>query len=379
MPPEPPFLRVGIDARCLNTTHPRGMGKYVSELITHVSPAENLDWRYFADRPETIFHNPQGEGGDVELFNMKGYRFHAWEQLGLPWRAWRTGVQVLHCAATTLPYWQPVPTVVTLHDTLPWKKDISDPYEKWYRHSLIPSAYRKCAAVITISNSSRQDILDLWPWLEHKLHVIPHGVTDIYLNTEKFSLSPPMLKLIGGSPYFLYIGGAIERKRFAWAVRIFEQLNFRNLKLVVCGFSELERDKTYNALKPELRSRVCFLPYIGENDMPSLYQQAVAVLYPTLYEGFGLPALEAQAVGTHVLLSDLSSLSELKGPGAEVLPVDDLDAWVRTCQRLLAQRVTSQNPNQAARSWAQQFSWNLSANHHLEIYRSLLSPASRHE
>jgi len=105
-----------------------------------------------------------------------------------------------------------------------------------------------------------------------------------------------------------------------------------------------------------------------------LYQQAVAVVYPTLYEGFGLPALEAQAVGTPVLLSDLSSLRELKGPGAEVLPVDELDAWVQTCRRLLARRAIALDPNQAARSWAQQFSWSASANRHLEIYRDAVTP-----
>lgn len=354
------------------------MGKYVTELTAHISPAENLSWRYFADRPDIIFHKPEGIDGQIELFELKGYRFHTWEQVGLPWRAWRTGTQVLHCTATTLPYWQPIPTVVTLHDTLPWKKTISDPYESWYRNSLIPSAYKKCAAVITISESSRNDILSLWPWLENKLHVIPHGVSDIYQGEEKFSLSAELKRVIGSSPYFLYIGGAIERKRFSWATEVFEHLDAGSLKLVVCGFSEQEHEKAQNALKPELRSRVCFLPYVSEIDMPSLYQQAVAVLYPTLYEGFGLPALEAQAVGTPVLLSDLSSLRELKGPGAEVLPVDELDAWVQTCHRLLAQRAIAQDPNQAARTWALQFSWSSSAKRHLEIYRNAISSGKRH-
>lgn len=354
------------------------MGKYVTELIAHISPAENLSWRYFADRPDIVFHKPKGIDGEIELFEIKGYRFHTWEQVGLPWRAWRADTQILHCTATTLPYWQPIPTIVTLHDTLPWKKTFSDPYESWYRNKLVPSAYKRCAAVITISESSRQDILSLWPWLEHKLHVIPHGVSDIYQGTTKFTLSAELTKVIGSSPYLLYVGGAIERKRFAWATEVFAHLETGSLKLVVCGFSEQEHEKAQNALKPELRSRVCFLPYVNEVDMPGLYQHAVAVLYPTLYEGFGLPALEAQAVGTPVLLSDLSSLRELKGPGAEVLPVDELDAWVQTCRRLLAQRAGIHDPNQAARSWAQQFSWSASANRHLEIYRDAATPGKIH-
>ena len=83
-------------------------------------------------------------------------------------------------------------------------------------------------------------------------------------------------------------------------------------------------------------------------------------------------------VGTPVLLSDLSSLRELKGPGAEVLPVDELDAWVQTCRRLLARRAVTQEPNLAARSWALQFSWNSSANRHLEIYRDVVTPGKNH-
>jgi alpha-1,3-rhamnosyl/mannosyltransferase len=345
------------------------MGKYVSEFTAHIGAAENVIWRFFADRPETIFHAPKGIDGRTELFNVKGYRFHSWEQVGLPRRARRSGIQVLHCPATTLPYSQPVPTVVTLHDTLPWKKTYSEPYERWYRNTLLPSAYRKCAAIITDSESSRQDILNLWPWLEPKLHVIPLGVADIYHSTEEFSLSSHLQVSIGSSPYFLYIGGAIARKRFTWAAEVFRNLRFPNLKLVVCGFSDEERKSIQNQLDTDFRDRIIFLGYVDESDMPSLYQQAVGVLYPTLYEGFGLPALEAQAVGTPVLLSDLSSLSELKGPGTEVLPVKDLHAWIQTCHRLLDQRAVARVPNKAARLWAKEFSWNASAARHMQIYR----------
>jgi glycosyltransferase involved in cell wall biosynthesis len=378
VPSEPPPLRVGIDARCLNTRHPRGMGKYVTEVISHIGRTENLSWRLFSDRPEEVFHKPKGIDGEIDLFDMKGYRFHTWEQIGLPWRAWRTGIQVLHCTATTLPYWQPIPTVVTLHDILPWKRPIGDRYERWYRNSLVPAAFSRCAAVITISESSRQDILGLWPWLEHKLHVIPHGVSDIYQSAEKFSLSAQLEASLGGGSYFLYVGGAIERKRFAWAAEVFERLDSGNLKLAVCGFGDEEREKAQKALRPELRTRVCFLPYVNEIDMPGLYQHAVGVLYPTLYEGFGLPALEAQAVGTPVLFSDLSSLKELKGPGAVVLPVDELDAWVQTCNHLLAEPAATRNPDNAARSWALQFSWEASANRHLAIYRDAAAPGKNH-
>ncbi|MBK8508756.1 MAG: glycosyltransferase family 4 protein [Candidatus Competibacteraceae bacterium] len=367
-------LRIGIDARCLNTPHLRGMGKYVIELITRTNRLTNIEWRFFADRPDTIFHKPLEIDGKVDLFDFKGYRFHTWEQIGLPWRSQRAGMHVLHCTATTLPYWQPVPTIVTIHDALPWHDTELQPYEKWYWHRLIPAAFRKCAAVITISESSRRDVLNLWPNLEHKLHVIPHGISNIYLNAQRKAFSPLLFDAVGTNPYLLYIGGSLERKRFFWAIRILAHLNISKLRLLACGFSEVEREQTRHKVERSLRDRIVFLPFIEEDDMAHLYQQAVAVLYPTLYEGFGFPALEAQAVGTPVLFSALGSLSELAGPAAEILPPDDLDSWLQTCLRLFSQRSESQIPNEAARQWARQFSWEASAARHLELYQRATKP-----
>lgn len=368
-------LRIGIDARCLNTLHLRGMGKYVIELITHTNRLANVEWWFFADRPDTMFHKPLEIAGIIDLFDFKGYRFHTWEQIGLPWRSQGARMQVLHCAATTLPYWQPIPTIVTIHDALPWHDTELQPYEKWYWHRLIPAAFRKCAAVITISESSRRDILDLWPDLEHKLHVIPHGVSDTYLNAKGKILPLQLLDIVGTVPYLLYIGGSLERKRFSWAIRLLTHLNVPNLRLLACGFSEVEREQMCHKVELSLRDRIVFLPFVEEDNMAQLYRQAVAVLYPTLYEGFGFPALEAQAVGTPVLFSALGSLSELVGPAAEILPPDDLDSWLQTCQRLLSQRSESQIPNEAARQWARQFSWAVSAARHLELYQRVAKPA----
>ncbi len=368
-----PLLRLGIDARCLNTPHIRGMGKYASELIKNADALAKVEWRFFADRPDTVFHKPV-ESGEIELFDLKGYRFNTWEQIGLPWQARRAGIDILHCIATTLPYWQAVPTIVTIHDTLMWKEDeLHLSYNKWYLHHLIPAAFKRCTAIITISESSRRDILELWPYLERKLHVIPHGVSDIYLNEQSKILSPTFLDKVGPAPYFLYIGGSLARKRFGWAIKVLVNIDIPKIRLLVCGFSEAERTQARQNIEPSLRDRIVFLPFIEETYMAQLYQQAVAVLYPTLYEGFGFPALEAQAVGTPVLFSALGSLIELIGPSAEILPPENLDAWVKTCQRLFYQRgeFNMRIPNKDAREWAQQFSWKVSSTRHLELYRKV--------
>jgi glycosyltransferase involved in cell wall biosynthesis len=104
--------------------------------------------------------------------------------------------------------------------------------------------------------------------------------------------------------------------------------------------------------------------------MPRLYLRAAAVLYPSLGDGFGLPVIEAQAVGTPVLFSDSGSLSELKGPGAVVLPVDDLSAWVRAADLIVRSRPASTGPDRIARAWAGQYSWDSCVKRTLAVYES---------
>ena len=342
-----------------------------TEKITHVR------WRLFADRPDLPLQVPSTAAVTAELFELRGYRFRAWEQIGLPWRASHYGVDVLHCPASTMPLWQPLPSVVTIHDTVPWQSgdEVSTP--RWYWKLLLPLAFRRCAAVITISQSSRRDLLTLWPSMVRKLHVIPHGIDEIYLMVEPGPLSPQLRSAGVDAPYLVYVGGNIPRKRLWWAIRVWEALGDDHLQLVVCGVEKSCWDDVVGQVAENMRARLRLLPFVPEDEMPRLYQNAVAVLYPTLYEGFGLPALEAQAVGTPVLFSEVGSLSELKGPGACVLPTEDLEAWVSCCRRLLAQRRHCPEPIEAARRWARQFSWDESAREHLEVYQKVARRRTR--
>jgi alpha-1,3-rhamnosyl/mannosyltransferase len=361
-------LRVAVDARSLNCAHLRGMGRYVREVITRGSNLGRVRWLLLADRPDRPFHFPEGVGADRELFTCRGYRFHAWGELALPWHVSRRSVDVLYCPSTAAPWWQPVPTVVTIHDTLCWSPD--DPDLGPHARYVLPAAYRKCAAVITISQSSYRDIVAKWPGLEPKLHVIPHGVDDLYLNAAPSGLSDLLRGMGVRPPYLLYLGGELPRKRAEWAVEVLAALGDPRVGLVLCGLKPAAQERVRSGAPPEVRSRLVFPSFVPDGDMVRLYQNAVALLYPTLYEGFGFPALEAQAVGTPALFSAVGSLAELVGPGATVLPTHDRDAWVEACRKLVAERGDQPRPREAARDWARRFSWDVSAARHLEVFRS---------
>lgn len=136
-------LRIGVDARCLNVEHLRGMGRYLAEVIAHISKCEDVEWHLFADRPDWPLHLPKANQLRTEVFELRGYRFHSWEQIGLPWRIRRARVDVLFCPGMCLPWLQPVPTVVTMHDAVPWDAHGTDYRGGFYMQQLTPWALRK--------------------------------------------------------------------------------------------------------------------------------------------------------------------------------------------------------------------------------------------
>jgi glycosyltransferase involved in cell wall biosynthesis len=369
-------LRLGLDARCLNRQHLRGMGKYATELVERLGNYLPVRFTLLGDRPDLPFHKPRIDEAPVRLFDCRGYRFHSWEQWALPREAARLGVDLLHCPGSRLPWWQPRPTIVTLHDALPWIEDEPEWPAGWYRDRLLPRAFARCAAIITDSECSRRDIVRLWAKLEAKVHVIPLGVGETYFDVEPAPLSEHLTALGIRQPYLLYMGGRIARKRLDWALRILEALGDEPVSLVICGLEPDAAADVVSGVPPTCRSRLHVLPFLDETQMPRLYQNAVAVLYPTLYEGFGFPIVEAHAVGTPVLHSSVGSLSELAGPASVVLPVNDLDAWVQACRRLLGSRGTVGSPQREAREWARRYTWDRCAERHAEVYRSVAGRTS---
>ena len=367
-------LKVGLVGRCVNTPHIRGMGKYVYELLQQTQPRDDLSWVVFGDDPRYPMTVPAGAGIVTDVFPFRGDRFHFWEQIGLPRRAAGHAVDLLHCTEGTLPLWQPVPTVVTVHDTLMWEERSSDLVSTIYFDTLLPAALKKCAAIVTDSESSRDDILGRWPWLEVKLSVVPMGIAAEYFTDEAARLPESIRAAVGEAPYVVYFGGPIERKRFTWARDVVARCGDPDLKLVACGFAAEARLAAENALPRELRDKVVFAPFLSDAELRGLTRGARAALYPTLYEGFGFPAVEAQAIGVPVIFSALGSLKELVGPLALVVPPYEMDAWLGALAGALSMTDEERMAKaEAARSWARRFMWSENFSRHLTIYREVIA------
>jgi len=361
-------MKIGLVARCLNTAHVRGMGKYVMELLRQ--SGDDISWHLFADDTRHPLLHPEGPRFTPDIFEFRGDRLRLWEQLGLPMRARRMPLTLLHCTEGALPLWQPLPTVVTLHDTLAFEERPDTAGQRLYWDHVIPAALKRAAHVITISECSRRDILARWPELEPRLTVIHHGIETAYFAPPTAPIPATLQQALGGARYAVYVGGPMKRKRFDWAVQTLAAQPDPSLKLVACGFGANARETARQALPRELQGRVLFAEFLSDAELLALYRDAVAVLYPTLYEGFGFPAVEAQAAGTPVIFSPLGSLTELVGPLTTLVPEHDLTAWAAALHEA-ATLAPAARADKAARAgaWAQGFRWEESYLRHLEVYR----------
>ena len=365
-------MKVGLVACCLNTDHIRGMGHYVYEVMRQGAADPDFAWTVFGNDPSRSLKVPPGHAAAVDVFEFRGDRFSLWEQVGLPRRARARQLDVLHCTEGVLPWWQPLPTVVTLHDTMAFEGREDRFGARLYWDRLQVAALRRCAAIITGSQSARRDIVARWPDLAAKISVIPHGIAQEYLDPED-KPAPSQLQLdLGETAYILYVGGPIARKRLDWAVEVMLALGDPSLRLVACGYGAAAAEAARAKLPREAAERVVFAPFLSDEQLRALYRGARAALYPTLYEGFGFPAIEAQAAGTPVLFSPVSSLAELVGPLTWGVEPHDLQAWVAALRDVLSLPPATRTERAAeALKWARTFSWRASAEKHLSIYRDV--------
>lgn len=367
-------MLIGLDARSLARPEVRGMGRYVWHLMDAMRrAAPEVRWRlyYDADRPAPAL--PPGTPASLTPMRCRGDRWRLWEQLALPLRA--AGVDVLHAPGTFAPALQLSPTVVTVHDTLLWDEPQPSGSGRFYLYDVLPRALRRARRIVTISRHSWADIARRFPFTRRKMDVIYHGLDPRFLEPPAPEAVAAMRSAAGlDGPYVLYVGGSLPRKRAVWAVELLERWarapRGRTLCLAMLGLAGQPTDEVLHAARRlGVAHRVRLLPYVDDARLPALYAGSEFVLYPTLYEGFGFPALEAQAAGRVVLTSRASSLLELAGPAARLLEPGDFEAWLRAGEVLLAHPDERDAPASAAREWARRFTWERAARQTAEVYR----------
>lgn len=246
---------------------------------------------------------------------------------GLPGFLGRERVDIFHGTDFAVPYWPARPAVLTLHDLSPWKWGASD---RVRRRTAWLLRFGLASMVITPTDAVRREALDHFGLNPEEVAVVPEAAAEFFQPVA----TPP------AKPFFLALGQANQRK---------------NLQTV---------EKAAELIGQDLR----VVEGVSEEDLRRLYVQATAFVYPSLYEGFGLPVVEAMQCGAAVLTSDAAALREVGGEGCIALPAHDVSAWAGAMLSLLVNPERRGELRERGLKRARQFSWRRTAALTREVY-----------
>jgi len=367
-------VKIGLDAR---KAADYGIGTYIRNLSTRLV-ALYPDCRF------VLFHRP----GEKKLLPDGPNVSHAAEGAGtyslrelyaLSLQARREKLDLFHSPHYTLPVRLPCPAVVTIHDLihLLFREYLPHPLARFYARFMIGRAARESAAVITVSHSSRKDIDRFFPGTA--AHVIPNGVEPAFSprplpEVREWLASSLDLK---GS-YLLFVGNPKKHKNLDLLLLAFARLrtSYPGLTLVAVGGVDDQQEELRGrarALGIEERSR--FFGSVDHDTLALLYSAATLFVFPSRYEGFGLPALEAMACGAPVAASSSSSIPEVLGPAAAYFSPDSLDSLMTALCSLLDDPAERTRLIGVGRRRAARFTWDETARRTMAVYRRALEKA----
>ncbi len=359
---------IAVDARTVFRENQRGTGKNLVDLYQHVAVLRPT-WTFILYHRGEASFNPLSERSNVEerCIEMRGDRWDLWQQVRLPTAARRARASLLHCPANTAPRWPLLPLVVTIHDLIPIESPLSSPVSRAWGAS-VSQAARKARKIVTPSYFTKARIIEVFGVPADKVVVnywAPDGrcvkVGDperIAQVKRRYGLAPERLYLFG-------FGAADPRKNTrrilaAWAL-LPENLR-REYSLLLVGIQEpvlttLRRENEVAGLD----SSVVLHGFAPEEDIAPLLSGSLALCYPSLSEGFGLPILDAFTCETPVLTSDRTSLPEVTGTAALLVNPEDIGSIADGLKRLLIEPPLRSDLIAAGRERARAFSWNTCA------------------
>lgn len=371
-------MRIAIDARCLT-------GAYTGDRTYWLGLVRALCALPHAHRIVLYTHIPI-EGTSLpkdprltqRVIPARNQRWWSWQLF--PQAVNTEGADVVHVQYTVPPRIQP-PVVTTVHDisfrlmphTFPLKHRL---LLNWS----VPSSMRRAARVITVSESSRQDILRAYGLPPDHVVAIPNGVDERFHPVDISTARDGLIQHYSLSqPFVLMVGVLQPRKNLPLAIEAFAQAVLASglpHQLVIVGkrgwgMSQLQKAITSN----HLEGRVIFTGYVPDEHLPLFYSAADALMYPSLYEGFGLPPLEAMRCGCPVLTSDIPVMHEVTGEAGMLLPPNAPVVWAQALHMVLTNEWLRQQMRQRGIQQASRFTWAECARQTLQVYEAVAQQA----
>lgn len=356
-----------------------GIGRYVYELVEHlIKHDKKNEYVLFMNNPEYEAYEPKSKRITKVLVNAKHYSFA--EQTKFWWALKRAKLDLMHFTHFNAPILYRKPSVVTIHDlTLsfyPGKK-MNSSFRRFAYNRVLKSAARNAKSIIAVSKNTKQDLIDIVKVSPSKIEVVYEGVGDEFGPREDKEAVMDLIKKYNISKVFmLYTGVWRSHKNLVNLLRAFKLLKEDagfEAQLVMTG----KEDPFYPEVKRTvqelgLEHDVIFTGLVDEEELVALYQAAHLYAFPSLYEGFGLPPLEAMRCGTPVVASKTSCIPEVCGEDNAVFfdPYDPED-MANVMRKVWLDESLRKDLREKGLRHGRKFSWEKMAEKTLEIYKSV--------
>lgn len=364
------MLRIGIDGRAF-ASPAAGIRRYVAGLVRALLALGEPIAIVALGGPDTSLL-PPGAGHIAEPSHPPSNL--GWTLVGLPRAARRAKVDVIHAPAYTAPLWSPVPTVLTIHDVSYERHPQWYPYRRdWMRRAFYRRSAHAASHILTVSAFSASEISAAYHIPPERITVAPLGVDEAFAPGD--ANLPGELPAGVSTPYLLHVGDLHERRNLAMLVEVVlaARRHFGTapaLSLVLVG---MDRGVGANlralATQAEAADAVIQLGTVSENQLRMLYRGATAFVYPSLYEGFGLPLAEAMASGIPVIASNTASIPEVLGEAGLLLDPLDQAGWTHAIVDVVNDETLRAQMRAAGLCRAADFTWARTARLTLDVYR----------
>ncbi|MGB9641900.1 MAG: glycosyltransferase family 4 protein [Candidatus Ratteibacteria bacterium] len=370
------MIRIGIDAHAIGMKQ-GGNERYVEGLLRGLSEMSCAELKFViflnhrAKIPSFLKWHPCFEFERISLSPIKRL------MLDLPLKTKRAQIDVLHTQYHIPPFTR-IPSVITLHDVSYLTHPEFFPFPEWIKMKLLmPYSIKRAKKIITVSNFSRMEILKKYGDIDEKICMIHNGVDEQFKPSDETKILKVLAKYRISRPYILSVSNLQPRKNLQGLIRAFSRI-LRNNKdfpctLVITGKKLWLYDEIFSAIEPATKEKIYFTDYVENNDLIALYGGAEMLVYPSFYEGFGLPVLEAMACGCPVIASSKSSLPEIVGnAGILINPYSEqeLSSAILTLHQ---DKNLQKELKEKGIKQAKKFSWAECARKTIEVYKNIVS------
>jgi len=362
-----------------------GIGRYVRELTSALSQLDSTtDYKLFVSgATQTQLPQPLAPNFSWKPAQLSPkWLARIWHRarLPIPVEVFTGSINLFHATDFVLPPTLPATkTLLTVHDlSFIRVPDTASPSLKAYLDAVVPRSVEKADHILADSQATKDDLIALYDTPSDKITVLLSGVNERFKpvidNTELQSVREKYH--LNDIRYIFSVGTVQPRKNYSRVIRSLDQLRQRGLDIhyaIAGGKGWLEDEMYVTIQETKMDDYVHLLGFVDDVDLPALYSSSECLVIPSLYEGFGLPILEAMACGVPVVTSNLSSLPEVAGDATLLVDPLDTDAITENLHILLTNPTQRQQVIEAGFQQVAKFSWEKSAQHLKSIYDMLLS------